>query len=299
MQLKTILTCFIASITLNAKTQTPLDFGGGLHLELLDPTYKEGFDEALFVPMVMALKGNIKNCSIEQMAPGTQPRKGESALVYRYTYGFKSAGTFNSMHIDLIEKTYDKKDTIKAHIVEEGFIMENEKPKLVSYHDVDLKQTKLVVYEYNSHNKALAQRWYTMKNNAVDLTLPLKVDYTYSKKGMCTATGVLDKSYTGKGNLVKFTLEYDKDNRLIKRTIYNRDLRSTAENTPANMEVYTYSYSGDDCIVSMTYTKGTEKTKHYFFTCTNPDQKGNMQKQEVRDENKKLVYEINWAYEYN
>lgn len=91
---------------------------------------------------------------------------------------------------------------------------------------------------------------------------------------------------------MKYLLEFNEEGQLIKRTLYSRELKRRQENIPSKLETFVYAYNKEGYMSSMTVTNGNDVARVHCYKYTNEDKFGNWQIQQVYDNKKNLLFEM-------
>jgi hypothetical protein len=219
-----------------------------------------------------------------------------SAVLTHLKYTFDQKALPVTLEFDFLERAYKKPSVVTKKIAKEQFAWSGKKIRLMTYTDVERRHTKLAVWNYNDHRQKTGEQWFALEETV--FPLPLQVQYRYHNNGAYTVYGFLKEEGNATDSLIKFSQEFDSLGRITKRTLYNRDLRTSQPNHPTNMETFEYSYNNAGKVSGMTHRSGESSVTTHTYRYRNPDKYGNDQVQEVRDENSRLLYEIAWKMEY-
>ncbi len=294
----TCIVLFILSLT-SGFAQSPLDFSG-TSIDYLFEEYAQGLDETFFTPQVIKLRGKVKSCVIERIVAEPEPKADGINVGYVFhqmNYSFNADSRLSELEINTVHKPYGKAAFVSKKVIRHGFVWEGEKLKLQSFLDVEMNSTKLSVPEYNSDGRIRCEHWYRSSNGVFVEEYPIAVTYAYQPNRGFEITGKV-KRYDERDEIVKYSKTFDSLGRIVKRSIYNRDLRLGAKNDPLETETFDYQYNDKGQIVKLIYSKGNSTPIVYFYNYKEPDALGNYRIQQVLDKDQKLLYEIGWTIEY-
>ncbi len=298
--MKTFASVFvIILLSMDLYAQTPLAFTGG-SADMGFDHYTQGYDETLFTPQVMALKGKVRSCIVEEIIPDSKLSAAWDDSLrfqsYQLSYTFNNSGKAQQLDINFVTMGYRQPDEIKT-AVRHGFVWDGPQLKVMSFMETFLNRSFLSVLEYNPNNTVKSEYWLAGWDGIFTGRLPFAIKYDYQKDGSCEVNGILEADNT-KENVLKYTKRFDAKGRITYRCLYARDLRTLTPNNPQNAEVFHYAYNAEGKISKMTYQKGNAKPIVYEYDYKDPDVHGNYKLMQVRNESKVLLYEFGWEIEY-
>lgn len=297
-KLASILTIFL-SIGISA--QTPLVFSVSYNADMGFDHYNQGYDEALFTPQVMALKGKVRSCTVEEIIPESRIwnawRDSMYLQSYQLSYKFNNDGKIEELDINLVTKGHQQPDKVKTD-VRQGFLWDGTQLKVQSFLGTFLNRSFLSIPQYDSHHTIQSEKWYTGRDGIFTGQLPFTVKYDYQKDGSYEVQGFREPD-SGKEKILKFKKRFDAKGRLTDRYLYTRDLRKVTSSEPKESETFHYEYNAEGRISKMTYQKGDAKPVVHVYDYKDQDAQGNYTLMQVRNENNALLYEIAWVIKYS
>lgn len=299
--MKKLASTLIILLSISVSAQTPLAFSVSYNTDMGFDHYTQGYDEALFTPQVMALKGKVRSCTVEEIIPESKIwnvwRDSMYLESYQLNYKFNNEGKIEELDVNLVTKGHQQPDKIKTD-VRQGFLWDGSQLKVQSFLGTFLNRSFLSIPEYNSNRKIQSERWYAGRDGIFTGQLPFTIKYDYQKDGSYEVQGFREPD-SGKEKILKYKKHFDAKGRLTERYLYTRDLRKVASSDPKEAEIFHYEYNAEGRVSRMTYQKGDSKPIVHVYDYKDQDVQGNYTLMQVCNESKALLYEISWTIAYN
>ena len=164
---------------------------------------------------------------------------------------------------------------------------------------VDEEYAYLINYIYNDAGQIKKEHWGSLYQRTQKINIfPFEVLYEYKKNGAYTVRGSLKEEFDSEKGILKYIWEFNEKGQLLKRTLYNRALRSREEDILAKEEIFVYTYDEEGYLSFMTSTNGDDAPKVHYYKYINEDDFGNWQIQQVFDDKKVLLFEMERTIDY-
>ncbi len=263
----------------------------------------EGYNEQAYLWQDALLKGGVQSCIISEIVD-------DSILIVDSKYGMY----YDKLSYNM-EFVYDDDNQLNQLIINDENIKYKSPKSITNIRKESLSwvlgqlQTRaywlndecnyIVNYGYNDAGQVEKEQWSFIYQSAQEVNIfPFEILYEYKKKGGHTITGIFKKTFESEKGITKYLLEFNEQGRLIKRTLYNRELRSREENVSSKLETFVYMYNEEGYLTSMASTKGTDATVVHCYKYINEDHFGNWQIQQVFDDKKTLLFEMKRNIKY-
>jgi len=302
IQLVILFVTFFLSVDLSAQNPTWISNRGSMNYAFNKYSHA-GYNEQAYLWQDALLKGNIKACTISEKVLDSTLVGGSVYGIhyekksYNMEFKYKDENQLEQLLINEVYIKYKSPKTVK-NIRKESFSWILDQLKIRAYW-VDGACKYLVNYVYNDIGQVKKEEWSSIYQSAEEVNIfPFEVLYDYQKNGAYTVTGILKENDASEGGVLKYLLEFNEKGQLLKRTLFNRALIRQQESISSKIEIFVYTYNEEGYLNSMTSTNGDDAPKTHYYKYIEEDDFGNWQIQQVFDDKKVLLFEMERTIDY-
>jgi hypothetical protein len=262
-----------------------------------------GYNEQAYLWQDALLNGDVHTCIIsENITDSLIAANSKHGMdLARFSYSMEFAYNLNKQLEQLIinneDIEYKTPKTIK-NIRKESFTWALKKLQTRAYWLND-ECEYIINYIYNDAGQIKEEEWSSIYQYAQKINIfPFEVLYNYKTDGSYTVKGVLKDDFDSEEGILKYLWEFDEKGQLIKRTLYNRELRDRKNNAPTKVEIFAYTYNEEGYLASMTTTNERKGTQTHFYKYIKEDKFGNWRIQQVYDDKQVLLFEMSRKIRY-
>lgn len=289
------LTLFL-SINLWAQNPTWINERGSMNYSFSKYSM-EGYNEQAYLWQDALLKGAVQTCTISEkitdaiMVADSKYATYYGKLSYNMEFIYNDKKQLEQLIVNDEDIKYKSPKTVK-NIRKESLSWVLDQLHTRAYWS-NGKCDYLVNYIYNDAGQIKKEHWGSISQVAPKVYIfPFEVLYDYKKEGGYTVTGTFKEDFDSKKGILKYILEFDEKGYLVKRTLYNKELKSRQENMPSKLETFVYIYNHKGYLTSMISKNGDNVPKVHCYKYIKEDQFGNWQIQQVYDDKKTLLFEM-------
>lgn len=256
-----------------------------------------GYNEQAYLWQDALLKGDVHTCIIAEnitdslIAVNVKYGQYLGRLSYNIEFVYNLNKQLEQLIINDEDIEYKTSKTIK-NIRKESFTWALTKLQTRAYWIKD-ECKYLINYIYNDAGQIKKEQWGSIYAYAQKITVfPFEVLYDYKTDGSYTVKGVFKEDFDSEEGILKYLWEFNEKGQLIKRTLYNRELKSRKDNDSTKVEAFAYAYNEEGYLTSMTTTNERKETQTHFYKYIKEDKFGNWQIQQVFDDKNELLFEM-------
>lgn len=257
----------------------------------------EGYNEQAYLWQDALLKGNVQTCIIAEnitdslIAASGSHGKYLGWLSYNMEFVYNLNKQLEQLIINDEDIEYKTPKTIK-NIRKESFTWALKKLQTRAYWLKD-ECKYLINYIYNDAGQIKKEQWGSIYAYAQKISVfPFEVLYDYKTDGSYTVKGVFKEDFDSEEGILKYLWEFNEKGQLIKRTLYNRELKDRTDNDLTKVETFAYVYNEAGYLTSMTTTNERKGTQTHFYKYVKEDKFGNWTIQQVLDDEENLLFEM-------
>jgi hypothetical protein len=300
--LTTLFITLFLSVDLFAQNLTWISGSGSMN-DAFNKYSHAGYNEQAYLWQDALLKGDVETCIIsENITDSLIAANSKHGMdLARFSYNMEFVYNLNKQLEQLIindeEVEYKMPKTIK-NIRKESFTWVLTKLNTKAYWLND-ECEYIINYIYNDAGQIKEEQWSSIYQYAQKVNIfPFEVLYDYKADGGYTVTGTFKEEFDSEEGILKYLWEFNEKGQLIKRTLYNRELRSRKDNDPTKLETFAYIYNEEGYLTSMTTTNERKGTQTHFYKYIKEDKFGNWRIQQVYDDKHTLLFEMKREIRY-
>jgi hypothetical protein len=262
-----------------------------------------GYNEQAYLWQDALLKGDVRTCIIAEnitdslMAVSVNNGKYLGWLSYNMEFVYNLNKQLEQLIINDEAIQYKTPKTIK-NIRKESFTWALAKLHIRAYWIKD-ECSHLINYIYNDAGQIKEEQWEVISDYAQKISIsPFEVLYDYKTDGSYTVKGVFKEEFDSEEGILKYLWEFNEKGQLIKRTLYNRELKDRKDNDPVKVEIFAYTYNEEGYLASMTLINEDKGTQTHFYKYIKEDKFGNWRIQQVYDDKQVLLFEMSREIRY-
>lgn len=304
--MKTLLTTLFYTLLFftNTFAQNPTWISGSGSMNHMFNRYSHGgYNEQAYLWQDALLKGNVQTCIISEnitdslIAANSKYGQYLGWLSYNIEFVYNPNKQLEQLIINDEDIEYKTPKTIK-NIRKESFTWALTKLNTKAYWLNDACEY-IINYIYNDAGQIKAEQWSSIYQSAQKINVfPFEVLYDYKTDGGYTVKGIFKEDFDSEEGILKYLWEFNEKGQLIKRTLYNRELRSRKENDSTKLETFTYVYNEEGHLTSMTSTNERKGTETHFYRYIKEDKFGNWSIQQVFDDKQIFLFEMRREISY-
>ena len=264
----------------------------------------EGYNELAYHWQSTLLKGDVQSCIISEkvtdasLVVSHKYKQYYGKISYNMEFAYNDFKQLKQLSVNQEKIEYKRPKTI-TNIRKESLSWRLGQLQTRAYW-LEGECELFIQYFYDDQGRIQQEQWNSIYQSAQEIILfPFEVQYNYADNGFYTIKGVFKEDFDTKEGITKYLMEFNSTGQLIKRTIYNRDLRAKKPTETNDTEVYTYTYDKKGYLTAMTYQKGTNSATQHYYQYTNYDAMGNWQIQQVLNAKQEVLFEMERQLVYN